>query len=93
MAEKKHIEKFIAEISNTELMQGVEQSLNRQMGLPFAEETVVDKLYELYFEPLCGPGATSRFASEDFVFRELGKRIFNDPWLKMEFELRSSQNN
>jgi hypothetical protein len=92
MPEKKHISTFIAEISNTEIIKGVENSIRRQQGLS-VERSIVDEIYELYFEPLCGPGSTSRFASEDFVFRELGKRIFNDPWLKMEFELRSSQNN
>lgn len=92
MAEKKHISTFIAEISNTENMKRVENSIRRQQGLS-VERSIVDEIYELYFEPFSGSGADSKFASENFVYREMCKRIFNDPWLKIEFELRSSQNN
>lgn len=75
--EKLHIIDFMEEISSQELLKAVENQLHWQKTSENKfEYTVVDEIYKLYMEPLCGPGASARFESYDFVCREIAKRVF-----------------
>jgi hypothetical protein len=83
--EKLHITQFIAKISDHDLMKAVEAYLEWQSsgtGIKVIEtsektnRTVIDDLYDLYTEPLEGPGITPWLAAYDMVTREIAKRCY-----------------
>jgi len=78
MKNKKHINDFIKDVTNEQLMLAVEDQLYWQKnGKRKHNRTVRDELVEIYFAPLMGnDGVSTQFAAYDFITNEIAKRLY-----------------
>jgi hypothetical protein len=83
-----HISRFIEKISDSELMEAVESYLEWQsgkseiVGIKIIEtqskekSTVIDEIYNIYIEPLEGPGISGWLGAYSLVCEEIAKRVY-----------------
>jgi hypothetical protein len=82
---KMHIAKFLETCSDYDLMKAVEAFLEWQsggIGVKVVEtdkkekRTPIDDIYDLYIEPLEGPGVSSWLSAYSLITHEIAKRAY-----------------